>query len=85
MDTNGYRDVFWKLMPILTAILVALAGTVWGLTYAGLSSRINRMDDIILSQSESIARIEAKMDVLIRGCDLRDIEITTADKKGEHK
>ena len=63
---NGYRDVFWKVIPILATILIALVGLVWGITFVETSRRINRMDDIILCQRESIARIEAKVDLLLQ-------------------
>ena len=63
--TNEYKNVFWKLVPIALSILVALVGIVWGLTYGGLSNRVNRMDNIILDQSAAIGRIEAKLDILL--------------------
>lgn len=63
---NGYRDVFWKVIPIMATILIALVGLVWGITFVETSRRINRMDDIILCQRESIARIEAKVDLLLQ-------------------
>lgn len=63
---NGYKDVFWKVIPILATILIALVGLVWGITFVETSRRINRMDDIILCQRESIARIEAKVDLLLQ-------------------
>jgi len=62
---NGYREAFWKIMPILSAILVGLIGTVWGLTYMELSSRINKMDEIIMCQRETVIRIESKLDLLL--------------------
>ncbi len=62
---NGYKDIFWKTIPILATVLIALVGVVWGITFMEMSRRINRMDDIIFCQSESIARIEAKVDVLL--------------------
>jgi len=52
-------------MPILSAILVGLIGTVWGLTYMELSSRINKMDEIIMCQRETVIRIESKLDLLL--------------------
>ncbi|RKZ30134.1 hypothetical protein DRQ36_06555 [bacterium] len=67
MNTNGYKDAFWRIIPILTMILVSLIGVVWAITYSELSHRMNRIDDIILIQNESIARIEAKLDILIDG------------------
>lgn len=63
---NGYKDVFWKVIPILATVLIALVGIVWGITFMEMSRRINRMDDIILCQNESIARIEAKLDILLK-------------------
>jgi len=74
MNTNGYKDVFWRIMPVVTMILVTLVGVVWGLTYAELSRRINRLDDIILYQSETVARIEAKLDILIQNNNKREVQ-----------
>ena len=63
---DEYRQIFWRLIPIVVGILLALIGAVWGVTYAELSRRINRMDDIILEQKETVARIEAKLDILLQ-------------------
>ncbi len=63
--TNEYKNVFWRLVPIGLSILVALIGIVWGLTFADLSSRVDRIDNIILDQTEAIGRIEAKLDILL--------------------
>jgi hypothetical protein len=63
---NGYRDAFWKVIPILATVLIALVGLVWGITFAETSRRMNRIDDIIICQRESIARIEAKVDLLLQ-------------------
>lgn len=63
---NGYREVFWKIVPIISTIIIALVSVVWGISYIELSRRINRIDDIVLRQSESSARIEAKLDVLLK-------------------
>ncbi|GEM_PF-1917488 len=63
--SDEYRNIFWKLAPIALSVFLALIGIVWGMTYAELHSRVNRMDDIILTQKEAIVRIEAKLDIIL--------------------
>ncbi|MCK5832948.1 hypothetical protein KAH81_04665 [bacterium] len=63
--SDEYRNIFWRLAPIGLSVIIALIGIVWGITYAELSNRINRMDDIILTQTEAVGRIEAKVDLIL--------------------
>ncbi|HHS50400.1 MAG TPA: hypothetical protein ENN07_04715 [candidate division Zixibacteria bacterium] len=63
--TDEYKNIFWKLAPIVLSVFIALVGVVWGMTYAELSARVNRMDDIIMSQKEAIVRIESKLDIIL--------------------